>query len=53
MRKEGMNMYYEELLAEGGHSSINEYLETMDVREGKAYREELENQLAEIEALEK
>ena len=48
-----MNEYFDSLLEESGHKTINELLETMDQREANAQRDELHHQLEEIENLEK
>lgn len=47
-----MNFYIDSLLAESGHTSINELLETMDLREANAYRDDLQQRLEEVEKLE-
>lgn len=48
-----MNLYFDSLLEEGGHESINELLETMDQREANAQRDDLQQQLEGIENLER
>lgn len=48
-----MNLYFDNLLEESGHKTINELLETMDQREANAQRDELQRQLEEIENLER
>ena len=48
-----MNEQIDTLLAESGHTSMNELLETMDNREAGAYRDDLQQRLEEIENLEK